>query len=316
MAMRTLITGAAGFIGSHLVRRLLDRGDELHLLVRPETSLSRLEEVIDRVCLHRLQLGDEAALAACLADAAPHQVYHLAAETRRTAQADFAGVELTLREDLPNLIALLAALATLRHPPVAFVRAGSIAEYGTAPVPYREDQKEDPSTPYGAGLAAGTMYLRVLEGVLPFPAITARLALVFGAGQSEAFLIPALIRACLEGRPFHVTRPSDRRDLIHVDDAVDALLLLGESQPPGCNVINIATGMAPTMREVTEQVIDITGADPALVRFGNPALDTGASVLLASPDRARSLLNWSAATTLRKGLELTVAAMLRAPALT
>ncbi|MCJ8159304.1 NAD(P)-dependent oxidoreductase [Sphingomonas sp. LaA6.9] len=316
MAKRTLITGAAGFIGSHLVRRLHERGDELHLLVRPETSLHRLGDTIDSLHVHKLHLSDEAALTACLVDAAPHQVYHLAAETRLTAQVDFPAVDLTIREDLPNLIALLAALSKLREPPSAFVRAGSIAEYGTATVPYREDHKEDPSTPYGAGLAAGTMYLRVLESILPFPTITARLALVYGAGQSETFMIPALIRACLESRPFHVARPSDRRDLIHVDDAVDALLLLAERRLPWCNAINIATGTAPSMREVAEQILDITGADPALVSFGDGTPELGASVLLASPDRASTLLNWSAAATLREGLERTIAAMQRAPALT
>lgn len=316
MATRVLITGGAGFIGSHLVRRLLDRGDEVHALVRPETSLHRLADIIDAVRIHRLHLADDTALAACLAEAAPEQVYHLAVETRLTARPDFPGAILSVREDLLNLIALLAALAKLPRPPAAFIRSGSIAEYGAAPVPYHEDQKEEPETPYGAGLAAGTMYLRMLEHELPFSVVTARFALVFGPGQSETFLIPALIRACLEGKPFHVSRPSDRRDLIYVGDAIDAFILLADNPPPGCHAINIATGIAPTMREVAGHIIDATGADRTLVRFGDPASESGISELLASSERARTLLGWSPTTSLREGIGQTVAFMARPQAMT
>jgi nucleoside-diphosphate-sugar epimerase len=160
------------------------------------------------------------------------------------------------------------------------------------------------------------MFLRVLERELPFSVTTARLALVFGPDQSESFLIPALIRACLEGRPFHVSRPSDRRDLIYVDDAIDAFMLMADNQPPGCHAINIASGIAPSMREVAGHIIDATGADPALVRFGDPAPESGISELLASPEKARRLLSWSATTLLREGIRQTVAVMARPQAMT
>lgn len=316
MATRVLITGAAGFIGSHLVRRLHDRGNEVHALVRPETSLHRLADIIGAIRIHRLRLADDTALAGCLVEAAPEQVYHLAVETRLTAHPDFRGAALSVGEDLLNLIALLAALAKLPRPPAVFIRAGSIAEYGDAPVPYHEDQKEEPQTPYAAGLAAGTMYLRVLESALPFPGVTARLALVFGPGQSESFLIPALIQACLQNKPFQVNRPSDRRDLIYIDDAINALMLLADNPPPGSQAINIATGIAPTMREVAEHILQATGAAPKLLQFGDPAPQSGISEMRASPERARALLGWSATTKLDDGLRQTVAFVAQPQAMT
>lgn len=305
MAKRVLITGGAGFIGSHLVRRLMDRGDEIHVIIRPSTPLHRLRNVLGTIGVHTVSLSDEKSLARCLRQVNPEHVYHLAVETRITSRRDVASAVTSVRGDLLNLMTLLAALAKLPRPPEMFVRAGSIAEYGTAPVPWHEDQKEEPATPYAASLAAGTMYLRALESELPFPAHTARLALVFGPGQAETFLIPALIRACQEAAEFSVRQPSDRRDLIYVEDVIEALILLAGSRLTGCQVINISTGAAPTMREVAEEIIDIVGADASIVRFDYPSSQAN-SVLLASAERGHSILGWSAQTSLRAGLQHTI----------
>lgn len=312
---RSLVTGAAGFIGSHLVSRLVARGDEVHVVVRPETAFDRLRGVTGAIVVHKLNLADGPALSDCLNAAAPEHVYHLATQTRASAEPGFDTALRTIREDQANLITLLATMANMPVPPAAFVRTGTIAEYGRAPLPYREYEREEPVSPYGASMVAGTHYIQMLEAVLPFPVITARLALVYGAGQSEEFLVPALIRACLEGRNMLVRRPCDRRDLLYIDDAVDALVRLAENPPPGCSILNIATGTAPTMREVAGLVIAATGADPSLVEFDEMGSAAGESELRAATGRAKALIGWSAAMPLDKGIARTVAAMSRSPAI-
>src|SRR3546814_16839953 len=101
-------------------------------------------------------------------------------------------------------------MAEQDRPPRAVVRTGSIAEYGTGPLPYREDQHEEPETPYAVTHVIGTEQLRRLASILPFPVVTVRLALVSGPGQSEDFLLPAMIRRVLEGKPLTVTPPAHR----------------------------------------------------------------------------------------------------------
>lgn len=306
---RVLVTGGAGFVGSHLVRRLIARGDEVHLLLRGSTRLDRLHDLADRLTFHRLDLGDRAALGAAVKAAAPHEVYHLAVDTRGSTTPDLPTARQSVTDNLLVLIDLLAALSDLPEPPQALVRAGTIAEYGRSPLPFREEAREDPVNPYGAGMLAGTHYLAMLEGALQFPVRTARLALIYGQHQSGEFLIPRMIRACLEGRPSRVDRPEDTRDLLFVSDAVEALLALGACTLPGSSVLNIGTGHAPTMREVAQLILQTTGADPALVSFGEGKSRPGIADLQVCSDRAKAALGWSATTTLAQGIAATVAAM-------
>jgi UDP-glucose 4-epimerase len=306
---RVLVTGAAGFIGAQLVRRLLAQGDEVHVLVRPATSLERLHDLAGDIQVHHSGLADRPTLDLCLAQARPELVFHLAAETRKVMTPDVAAARRSLA-NLTNLITLIEALAALRQPPQALVRAGTIAEYGRAPVPFREDDRELPVNPYGTSMMAGTHYLRMLGPSLPCPVATARLALVYGPGQAEEFFIPAAIRKCLAGERVELVRPADRRDLIHIDDAVAGLLALGHAPPPGASVVNIATGIAPLMREVAQVVVAATGADPGLIRYHRAARDEPASELCADSGRARDLLGWEARIGLAWGVRQTVAAML------
>jgi UDP-glucose 4-epimerase len=306
----SLVTGGAGFIASHLVRRLVAKGDRVHVVVRETTRLDRIADLIDKLTIHRLDLADANAVFACLSAARPDRVFHLAAETRSGRSRGLAAARKALSH-VGELLNLLDAMVALPEPPSVLVRAGTIAEYGAAPVPYEESQRERPLNPYGASMVAATRQLGMLEDVLPFPAITARLALIYGPAQSEDFLVPALIRSCLEGRQTTVRHPNDRRDLLYVGDAVNALLTLAESSAPGVNLLNVSSGVAPTMREVAELVLLVTGANPRLVEFGSGDSDLGISELRASPVLARLTTGWTATTGLEDGIALTVAAMKR-----
>jgi UDP-glucose 4-epimerase len=306
MRTRVLITGAAGFIGSHLVGKCLDGGNEVHVAVRDGTSLRRLDDAMREITVHRVDLADEAVVSRCLAQARPHRVFHLASQTRNRFITDVSAMLDAARIQLWDLAVLLKCMTDMNMPPEVFVRSGSIAEYGPIATPFREEQEGIPSTAYSAALLAGTHFMNGVRRNLPFTAITTRLALVYGPGQSEEFLIPRLIRSCINGLPYRISRPDDRRDLLFVDDAVTALLRIAADPPADCGVINVATGTAPSMREVAGQVIKATGADPALLGFAEPAPGRS-SELRASPDLARRVVGWSARTSLAEGIADTVA---------
>ncbi len=311
---RVLITGAAGFIGSHVTRACLDVGHEVHVVVRPGSDDSRLDAFDQSIKRHNFDLQSEDAMKRCLSEVSPEFVFHLAARPRRREEAELGDAKAGIKEHLTALLNLLGAASSVHHPPLKIIRSGSIAEYGAAPRPYEEDSREMPVTAYGAELAAATHLIGGLQRRLPFPVITARLALVYGPTQSTEFMIPLFIERCLAGQPCIVHHPGDRRDLLHVSDVVDALLRIADA-PVSTRLVNVASGVAPTMREVAELIVERTGADPDLIEYRLGGMSAGARELRGSTARAKDLFGWSARIPLREGITRTVEWHRQAPAL-
>lgn len=300
-----LLTGGSGFIGSHLARRLLAAGASVHVVVRPSSSLYRLHDISDRLVIHRVELTDRDAVRECARVIMPSAVFHLAADTRMALSPTFELARNAARAFLEPTLNLLEALSELARPPAAFVRAGSIAEYGRAELPFLEDGPAVPLTPYAAGMLATSQYLAMLAPTLKFPIVTARLALCYGPGQSLDFLIAKLIDACIARRPTTLMHPQDRRDLLHVDDVVNALLRIAQRRGHECNVVNIGSGVAPTMEHVARSIAALTRCDPSLVRCTASAIAEPVE-LRCSFSRAREVFGWEPKIALEDGLEQTI----------
>lgn len=306
---RVLITGGAGFIGAHLAAACQARGDEVHIAVHSRTSLDRIDALGDRITVHADVLGDRSAMARCFDEVAPDEVFHLATGTRRVPEPGLADAFASIDEDLRGLLTLLSAAAGARRPPRVIVRAGSLAEYGATRAPYVESQREAPTTSYASALLAGTQYARMLQPRLPFPVITARLALVYGAGQSTAFLVAELLSSCLSGGGVTIRRPDDRRDLLYVDDAVAGLLRLASGSIRGGGTVNLATGIALTMRQVATTIVNLVGCDPQLIAFGTGPATGGMPDFRGSPYLARSRYGWAARVPFADGVSRTLKLM-------
>ncbi len=302
-----LVTGGAGFVGSHLARRLLESGAETHLVLRKGSDRRRLSDIESHLRIH--QITDSDSLSRCFASGAPDVVFHLASQTRATAGAPIDDAAGRVAGDLGFLLAVVKAAATAPKPPKAFVRAASLAEYGAAPAPYREDERLQPLTPYGASMAACTLTLSALRPSMPFRVAQGRLALVYGPGQAPAFLVARMIEDLSAGRAVDVRNPAARRDLIFVDDAVDGLMALAQRDIGPADVVNICTGAGVSMREAAETILAATGAAPSLVRYGDAPVADGAQDLWGSTEFAARALNWRARTGFKDGVRRTLERM-------
>lgn len=281
-----LVTGGTGFIGSHLVRACIARGDCVTVLTRPDSDPWRLADLEGRYRLLRLPPEDFAQAAR---DLVPAKVFFLAARTRfpQSGPGSLAAAGDAIRQNLDPLVRMVSALADV--PPTAFVRTGTLAEYGAAPTPYRDDGPECPTGAYGLSALLGTQYLRGVRAMAGFPAVTARLSLTYGRGQSPDFLVPRLIDAAVSGRPQALRHPAAQRSLLHVADVVAALLAIADHAARLPPVLTVSDARPVTMAALADEIASVGSCRVASI--GDPGMGA-ADRVTAAPSPALTALGW------------------------
>jgi nucleoside-diphosphate-sugar epimerase len=303
-----LISGGTGFLGSHLVRRVTGLGARVQLLVRTASSLDRVADVQPVPDFTRIELDDAAGLGACVRAVRPDFVF-LAAGSTSDRGRDHSGEAAAGRSYEANVIGTRRVLESIsaEAPAAKVIRIGSLAEYGVGPLPFREDQREQPASPYAASQVAATHLGQALHRQMGLQVATMRVALTYGPAQSTSFLIPSLIMACLEGRPFDLASASHTRDLIFVDDVMDALVAAALAGGLAGEVVNIGSGREYRIGDVAAMIVRLTGAGIELRPSRTAAVGTEVQRLVCDSERARQLLEWQARTPIEEGLERTIA---------
>lgn len=302
-----LVTGGTGFVGSHLVRRLVRDGLDVNVIARAESSTSRIEDISQQVRIWRGDLSDMASLRHCVEECRPKAVFHLAGLTGiRTLGSNLTEISRGIDTNLKGTLAILSAIEESSAPVRIMIRAGGLEEYGNGPFPYREEQRESPVSAYSASQVATTHYCQMLQPYLRFAAVTLRPALIYGPGQSSQFFIPSLIDHCLRNEPFDMSSGEQTRDLIYVADVVDAFVRAAQTERIGGEVMNIGSGCDYAMRDVAATIVQLTGASSRINLNARPQRPTEIKRLICSTEKARRLLGWAPQTGLEDGLTQTI----------
>lgn len=303
--MSVLVTGASGFIGSNLARRLLAQGEDVHALIRENSSDARLRDLGG---LHRWtgEVQDGASLEQCLRASRPERIFHCAGTSRARNATGPEVIREAQAVNVDGLVNLLEAIHATGASVRSLIRLGGLEEYGSGPAPFVETQREAPRSAYSASQVAGTHLLQALQPTLPYAAITIRPTLIYGPGQSTDFMIPSLIEALLAARPFALSEGRQTRDLLHVDDLVTAIIAASTAQGMAGEVINVATGVAPTVRSIAETISRMIGR-PDLLQFGKLADRPNDIIdLRGDASKAERLLGWRPTISLEDGLARTI----------
>jgi UDP-glucose 4-epimerase len=293
--MRALVTGGAGFIGSHLVDALLARGDQVHVV--DNLSTGSRENLPSGAELHELDIRDEA-LEQLAGQLRSEVVFPLA------AQADVGtSVERPAFDADVNVVGTVRVLEAARvtNARVVFTSRGG-AIYGECERPAREDDDPQPLSPYAASKLAGEEYLATWNRLYGAGHVTCRLANVYGPRQQptlEGGVIAIFLDRLRDGKQTEIFGDGNQtRDFVYVGDVVEALLAAAAS--PAGAVYNIGSGVATTVGELYRLCAETAGVQQE-PRFGaaRPG-DLRHSVI--DPSRAARELDWRARTTLVAGL--------------
>jgi len=297
-ARTTLVTGATGFVGANLARRLLAEGHDVHLLVRPETDRWRLDGILGDVRLHEADLTNATAVDEAVAGVRPDWVFHLAAHGAYSWQT---GHEPMFATNVGGTMNLLAAC--LRGDFEAFVHAGSSSEYGAKPHPLSESEPLAPNSVYAVTKAAATLYGAHVARAHDAHVVTLRLFSVYGPYEEPARLVPRLVVSGLAGTLPPLASAESAHDFVHVDDAVDAFLLASESPILARGAVyNVGTGVQTTLAEAVDAARRVLGvsAEPEWGSLPDRPWDT--PVWVADSSRTRSELGWRPRHGFEEGL--------------
>lgn len=294
---RVIVTGAAGFIGANVARRLVEDGFEVYLFTLPTSARWRLDELEEHAQVIEVDLVDDDSVMHEVRRIGPRWVLHLAAHGGYSWQTDAGAI---LRANVIGTSNLLAAsLATAVE---TFVNTGSSSEYGLKDHAPAEDEAIDPNSVYAVAKAGATMLCRQAAVSHGLNACTLRLYSTYGPWEEPKRLVPALVVEGLDGRLPPLVAPDIARDFVWVGDVVDAYLRAARTvhDEPGA-VFNVGTGVQTTIRQAVEVTRSVLALDvtPDWGSMPPRAWDTPSWV--ANARKIENALGWRSTVRFEEG---------------
>lgn len=304
---RVLVTGATGFIGRWVARRLFREGADVVLAVRSPDAMRALARVheID-ASIVALDCTDRDAVLNTVRRVNPDVTFHMAGYGVRRAEREEALARTVNVESVRHVASAVGELGPTDWPGARLVHAGSALEYGTAGGHLPESSTCSPTTLYGRTKLEGTRLLAATCATLGLRGLTARLFTVFGPGEPEGRLLPSLIEAARRGQVLSLTSGTQRRDFTYVEDAAEGLVRLGAANVPPGWIVNLATGSLHSVRQFVEAAAAVLGIAPSRLHFGQlPVRPEEMRHLDVSIDRLRAATAWQPETPLAEGIRST-----------
>ena len=299
-----LITGAAGFVGQHLVERCLADGHRVHAIDNFSVGQRQTLERFDENARFRLWEGDVrdgSFVSYVMREASPSTVYHLAAihfiplcesDPKQTLDVNVTGTQVVL--------------ATLPSATTRFVLASTGDVYAPSDAPHREDDPVGSLNIYGVSKQFCEQLLRLAGRRRPETRfIASRFFNIYGPGETNPHVLPDIMAGIRRGGALRLGNLTPKRDYIFVLDIVDALVRLRDYSG-SAEALNIGSGVPTSVEDLLATLREILGApliverDPARIR------PVERQSLVADVSRTARELAWRARTSLRQGLDATL----------
>lgn len=305
---KILVTGGAGFIGSHLVDKLIEKGNKVVLVDDLSGGFKRNVNPKAMFYEHDLRNlgGDKKDIHQICQEFKPEIIFHLAANAAEN-KAQFSPVDITSRNYDSFIKVLAAALKTRKASFKRFIFTSSIAVYGALQTPFKETDKPEPEDLYGISKLAAEETLKVMSKVHDFEYVIARPHNVYGPRQNmaDAFrnVVTIFMNLLLKGKPYYIYGDGQqRRCFSYIDDVVDALVNCA-FLPVNGKIFNIGADKDYSLNELSEAIQKITGIHikPKYL----PDRPQEVKIAVADHTQAKKFLHYQDKTSLVLGIEKT-----------
>ena len=297
-----LVTGGSGFIGSHLIPKLAELGQEVYSLERYVTGRYILGAKTMTVFG---DLRDSFIVRKLIKEVQPDAVIHLASISPVAYSYDHPQEVF----EVNTLGTINLAEACLREVPhfKHFLFAGTSEEYGNqTELPVKEDAELRPNSPYSVSKVAGDKYLQYMRNAYDFPVTVLRPFNTYGRKDNVHFVVERTITQMLQGKTVKLGDSTPIRDLLYIDDHVDAYLTcLGNEKAMG-DVFNFCTGRSVSIKELAGLIAELIGFKGEISWGTIPARPLDIKKLVGSYEKAKRVLGWEPKHTLEEGLRKTI----------
>jgi nucleoside-diphosphate-sugar epimerase len=302
--MRILVTGATGFIGSHLWEHLAEiGGHDLYSLQRHATGRQALGPARS-VKAVSCDLRDRSAVTNAIRELQPEVVFHLASIS--PVAYSYAHPNEVLDANLTGTVNLAEAcrreVPEFRH----FLFASTSEIFGNGPLPKREDTPQAPNSPYSVSKHAAEKYVLYMWDAYKFPMTVLRPFNTYGRRDNTHFLVERMLVQMLQGDTVKLGDPAPERDLLYIEDHVNAYLTcLAKPQASIGEVFVFGTGERISVRALADRMRAITGFRGQILWDTIPRRPLDIQVVYSDASKAKSVLGWEAKVSLDEGLRCT-----------
>ena len=299
---KVLITGASGFIASHLTRRLVNLGSDVYITTKYESIIDnvRVCDVWDKVTVIEADLRNIDSLRQ-IKEIKPHIIFHLAAYNH--VGDSFLHVSEALTSNTNGTANLIEAYDNYER----FIYTSTSEVYGYQDsVPFREQDTPNPISPYSVGKFGGEQYCRMKMTQMNYPVVILRPFNTFGPYQSLRAVISEVIMKCLDGIPIEATEGKQTREFNYVSNIVDAFILAAEKDGAVGKTINIGGGEEIPIKTLIEKIHEMTHSSSELQIGALDYRPTEIWRMYAENRTANEILGWQPKISFEEGLTKTI----------
>lgn len=296
-----LITGAAGFVGSNLVRYFVSQGVKIHIIIKKNSNLWRLKGVMNKIHVHYSDLNNKTNIKRIIKKIKPKTIFHLATNGAYSDQNNLIKIKESIFDSTFNLIN-----ECKKYKFNIFVNTGSSSEYGFKKKKMKESDVLVPNSYYSAFKSSVSLYCQFESINSNIQIITVRPFHVYGPFERPTRLIPVLIKKMLSNKKISLVSPKISRDLIHVDDLIRFYIKIANKKNLIGEIFNLGSGKKYTIKDIYNSLKKLTGYKKKNLwnTMKNRAWDQ--SIWYADMSYVRRKIKWKPKINLKNGLLKTV----------